>query len=365
MSQPQVLPNLPKTYKKYVVHKLSNNFEEATKLETCETAHLLASLPPDGVIIRHHFCGINASDPNYTAGRYNPKVKPPFDCGFEAIGEIVAIGSAVKRRKLRQPVAVMSYGAFAELQLVRDREIIPIASLTPEQVPLLVSGLTAQLALKHAGRNPQGETVLVTAAAGGAGQMAVQIAKLGGNRLIGTCSSDEKATILKELGCDRVINYRKESIDSVLKEEYPKGVDVVFESVGGETLQQCLNNLATRGRLIIIGAISAYSKPVPEGAKSSTFAGVWTDTVSTVSLLQKSQSVNGFFLNHYAREFGAALNDMSYAVADGKLKPIVETKDFRGIESIPAAIHYLHEGKNIGKVVVPLQAAFDIQKAKL
>ncbi|KAJ3038545.1 Prostaglandin reductase 3 [Rhizophlyctis rosea] len=353
----QVINNLPKTYKKYVVQKLSNNFVEATKLESKETSQLLASLPPDGVIVRHHYVGINASDTNYTAGRYNPKVKPPFDCGFEAIGEIVAIGSSVKRRELLQPVAVMSYGAFAELQLVRDREVIPIASLMPQTLPLLVSGLTAQLALKYSGQNPRGETVLITAAAGGAGQMAVQLAKLAGNRVIGTCSSDEKGGMLKEIGCDRVINYKKESIDEVLKKEYPKGVDVVFESVGGDTFTQCLNNLAIRGRLIVIGSMSSYAKKNPEGSQTSTFTGVWTDTVQTVTLLQKSASITGFFLNHYTKDFAASLNDLSYAVADGKLRPIVETRDFNGIESIPSAIKYLHEGKNIGKVVVPLGPA--------
>ncbi len=83
-----------------------------------------------------------------------------------------------------------------------------------------------------------GETVLVTAAAGGTGQFAVQLAKLAGNTVIATCSTPEKVKLLKELGCDRVINYKTENLEQVLKSEYPNGVDIVYESVGGETFNQ-------------------------------------------------------------------------------------------------------------------------------
>lgn len=125
-------------------------------------------------------------------------------------------------------------------------------------LPLMVSGLTASLSLEHVGRMSSGETVLVTAAAGATGSFAVQLAKLNSNHVIGTCSSDEKATFLKSLGCDRVVNYRKENLNEVLKSEYPKGVDLVYECVGGEMYETCVKNLAVKGRIIIIGMISGY-----------------------------------------------------------------------------------------------------------
>lgn len=86
----------------------------------------------------------------------------------------------------------------------------------------------------------KGETILVTAAAGGAGQIAVQLAKQAGNHVIGTCSNEEKVAMLKAMGCDRVINYKTEDFGNVLKTEYPRGVDIVFESVGGEFFNICL-----------------------------------------------------------------------------------------------------------------------------
>ncbi|KAJ3012964.1 Prostaglandin reductase 3 [Thoreauomyces humboldtii] len=347
-------PQLPKEFRKYVVHQLSTKFEEATKLETVNTAKALASLGPSDIAIRHQYWAINASDINFTAGRYDPTKKPPFDCGFEAVGEVVAVGSGVRRFKVGSAAAVMSYGAFSELQIIDERQVVPVPTVTPEVLPLLVSGLTSYLALKHNGRMTSGETVLVTAAAGGAGQIAVQLAKRAGNTVIGTCSSEEKADMLRKLGCDRVVNYRTENLRKVLRKEYPQGVDIVFESVGGQMLHDCAACLAVKGRLIVIGSISNYSSDADAPGKKAT--GFGTDSISTVSLLNKSATVTGFFLPHYTKDYPAALKDMMQAVADKKLIPLLETADWEGITCIPKAIQYLHEGKNIGKVVVPLHA---------
>ncbi len=97
-------------------------------------------------------------------------------------------------------------------------------------MPLFVSGLTASIALEEVGEMPQtggGCVVLVTAAAGGTGQIAVQLAKAAGHTVIGTTSSDSKAEHLKSLGVDRVVNYNSEDLHSVLKTEFPSGVDIV------------------------------------------------------------------------------------------------------------------------------------------
>ncbi|KAI8822981.1 uncharacterized protein EV422DRAFT_386867 [Fimicolochytrium jonesii] len=363
--------SLPPTFRKYVVHTLSTDFNKATRLETLKTADVLASIPPTHVVIKHHYWAINASDINYTAGRYDPTKKPPFDTGFEAVGEIVAVGSAVKGYKVGQPVAVASYGAFTEIQVIDYRMVIPVPSLRPDFLPLLVSGLTSYLALKHQGQMTTGETVLVTAAAGGAGQIAVQLAKRAGNHVIGTCSSDAKAEMLKKLGCDRVINYKTENVKQVIRKHYPRGVDIVYESVGGQMLQDCVSCLGQKGRLIVIGSISNYasSESNPEdtkgdGKKKVFATGFGEDAVSTVALLNKSATVAGFFFPHYAKEYPAALRDLFKFVDEKTLTPVVDMVDFEGITSIPDAIHYLHSGKNMGKVVVPLIRS-DKQKSHL
>lgn len=106
----------------------------------------------------------------------------------------------------------------------------------------------------------KGETVLVTAAAGGTGQFAVQLAKLAGNKVVATCGGADKAALLKDLGVDRVIDYKKENVKEVLKKEYPKGVNIIYESVGGEMFDTCMNALAMFGRMVVIGMMSQYTE---------------------------------------------------------------------------------------------------------
>lgn len=214
----------------------------------------------------------------------------------------------------------------------------------------------------------KGETVLVTAgkflllfsaglflwngytktlnfiAAGGAGQIAVQLAKLAGNHVIGTCSSDDKVAMLKEMGCDRVINYKKEDFKAVMKKEYPRGVDIIFESVGGKFFEICLKSLAVRGRLIVIGTIASYTGP----------DGMAGDNVNTLKLLGTSRTVAGFFMPDYMEFSASHMANMIKLVNEGKLKVLLDNGGLSGIDQVADAVAYLHSGKNKGKVVVSL-----------
>jgi NADPH:quinone reductase-like Zn-dependent oxidoreductase len=307
------LHGLPKEYKKIIVHTLTNDFDAATRIETHSFSALLARLKPKEVIVQNVYVGINASDINFTAGRYDPTLKPPFDCGFEAVGTVVVAGKDTKIN-IGQAVAVMQYGCFSEYQIVAERALIPIPAARDVFLPLIVSGLTSHLALKHHGLIKPGERVLVTAAAGGAGQIACQLAKLAGCHVIGTCSTG-KEDFLKSIGVDRVINYKKESVKQVLKSEYPSGIDVVFESVGGEMFKTCFNALAVKGRLIVIGSVANYAQEVKKGEAVNKFNN-W-ESVSTNTLLAKSITVTGFFLNHYYKEFPEAMQFLTKSVSLG------------------------------------------------
>ena len=291
----QLAQNLPKSFQKIVVHTLNNDFVKATRIENVELHTLVEKMKKGQVILRYEYVGINASDINFTAGRYDPAMKPPFDCGFEAVGTVVCTREGGKF-KIGQAVGVMTYGCFAEYQIVSERHLIPLPTASDQFLPLLVSGLTSFLALKHHGRMTHGETVLITAAAGGAGQIAVQLAKLAGNHVIGTCSTG-KEDFLRSIGCDRVVNYKKEDLKSVLKKEYPRGVDIVFESVGSEMFKTCFNALSIKGRLIVIGSVSNYAKPTKDNDMGKFVS--W-EQIGTQVLLGKSTTVTGFFLNHYA-----------------------------------------------------------------
>lgn len=341
---------IPNAMQKLVVTRLSPNFREAVTLRRdCPVP-----LPGDGdLLVRNRFVGVNASDINYAAGRYDPSMKTPFDVGFEGVGEVVALGlSASARYTVGQTVAYMTPGSFAEYTVVPASIATPVPSVEPEYLTLLLSGTTAYISLKELGGLSEGKKVLVTAAAGGTGHLAVQLAKKARCHVIGTCSSDEKCAFLKSVGCDRPINYNSEHVRTVLKQEYPKGVDVVYESVGGAMFDLAVDALAIKGRLMVIGFVSGYQTPTGlPPVKAGTLPA---------KLLKKSASVLGFFVNHYLSEHQAAMDHLIQMYADGELVCEVDLGDlsaegrFTGLESVFRAVDYMYMGKNTGKIVVEL-----------
>ncbi|XP_068951072.1 prostaglandin reductase 3 isoform X2 [Petaurus breviceps papuanus] len=342
--------SISKFMQKLVVTQLSPNFREAVTLLRDSPV----PLPGDGdLLVRNRFVGVNASDINFSAGRYNTSVKLPFDAGFEGIGEVVALGlTASAKYTIGQTVAYVTHGSFAEYTVVPATMAIPVPSVKPEYLTLLISGTTAYISLKELGELSEGKKVLVTAAAGGTGQFAVQLAKKAKCHVIGTCSSAEKSRFLKSISCDLPINYKTENVSAVLKREYPEGVDVVYESVGGEMFDLAVNALTIKGRLIIIGFISGYQTPTGlSPVKAGTLPG---------KLLKKSASVQGFFLNHYFSEYQKAMDHLlkmyesQELVCEVDLGELSPGGKFIGLESVFRAVDYMYMGKNTGKVVVEL-----------
>lgn len=337
--------------RKYIVTKLSSKFSEAVELVKVPMPQ-----PSDSqILIKNRFVGINASDINCTAARFKPSSKPPFDCGFEAVGEIASIGSKCSTQfKVGQPVGYFQDGAFSEYIALEENVVIPMPACEAEYVSLLVSGLTAAISLDKVGCLQPNETVLVTAAAGGTGQFAVQWARVQGCHVIGTCSNGEKADFLKSIGCDRVVDLSKENLKQVLEKEYPNGVDVVYESIGGEVFETCVNALAVRGRLIVIGYISGY-----ESDTGRPDIGLQLPSL-VQNLLKNSTSVCGFFIFHYAQYYGEYLEKLVALKRQKKISCSVdlggncEKGKFSGIESIPRAVEYLYSRKSKGKIAVEL-----------
>lgn len=330
---------MPETYRTLVATKRTTNFRDAAQIVEEE-------IPDPGsgeVVIRNKYAGVNATDVNMTAGRYDPDVEPPFPLGAEATGVIVAVGTGVKRLSEGDAVVTNTLGGgYREYHCVRASNCLRVPEPTPEVLSIVVSGLTASIALNEVGAMKSGETVLVTAAAGGTGQYAVQLAERDGNHVIGTCGTSEKVDLLDELECHRPINYREEDVAAVLEEEYPEGVDLVYEGVGGELFDTCVDALAVGGRLLAIGYVSEYV----DGPKSVTRPRIYTD------LLPKSASIRGFFLPHFTEYFGEHIRHLLELQHRGALHIAIADRQFKGIESIPDAVEYLHSGQSHGKVVV-------------
>lgn len=331
---------IPKLYKKLIAASISQNFREAVKIHSCPIPR-----PGSGeLLVRNKYAGINASDVNLTAGRYTPGVQPPFDTGLEGLGQVVQVGEGCSPFKQGDSVCYMQFGSFSEYILLPARYAIPVPNLDPHLMPLLVSGLTASISLEKVGQLQKGDTVLVTAAAGGTGQFAVQLAKLAGCHVIGTCSSEEKVQFLRSLGCDRPVNYKQENLADILKKEYPRGIDVVYEGVGGDMFNVCTKNLAVGGRLIIIGFISSYT--------SGTIASRLRLPLHQI-LLTKSASVGGFFLPHFLKDVPHHFATLVSLLAAGKLVSQVDVHG-GGVDGVCDAVEFLYSGKSTGKIVVDL-----------
>ncbi|KAG2635459.1 prostaglandin reductase-3-like isoform X1 [Panicum virgatum] len=351
---------MPESFEKIVVHTLSHNFRNATRLER---VRLRLPVEPHSALVKIIYAGVNASDVNFSSGRYfsgNPKEtasRLPFDAGFEGVGIVAAVGDSVNHIKVGTPVALMTFGSYAEFTQVPAKHLLPVPRPDPEVVAMLTSGLTASIGLEKAGQMTSGKVVLVTAAAGGTGQFAVQLAKLAGNKVVATCGGESKAEFLASVGADRVINYRNESIKDVLKKEFPRGVDIIYESVGGEMFDLCLNALAVHGHLIVIGMISQYQGE--SGWKPKNYTGLCE------KILAKSQTVAGFFLVQYAHLWQDHLDKLFDLYASGKLKVSLDPKKFLGVASVPDAVEYLHSGRSVGKVVVCIDPSYCQVAAKL
>lgn len=351
--------HLPEFFEKIVVHTLSHDFRSATKVVRTQ---LNLAIKPHHALVKIIYAGVNASDVNYSSGRYfsggskEVVTSLPFDAGFEAVGLIAAVGEHVHLR-VGTPVAVMTFGCYSEFVEVPAKHILLVPRPDAEVIGMLTSGLTASLAFEKAGKLKSGEVVLVTAAAGGTGQFAVQLAKLAGNMVVATCGGENKAAFLKSLGADRVIDYKKESIKDVLKKEFPNGVDIIYESVGGEMFSLCLNALAVFGRLIVIGMVSQYQGE--HGWTPGNYPGLCE------KILAKSQTVAGFFLNNYIQFWNEHLNKLFDLYSSGKLKVSMDPKKFLGLASVADAVEHLHSGQSLGKVVVCVDPAFAQQTARL
>jgi NADPH2:quinone reductase len=185
---------------------------------------------------------------------------PPFTIGYEMAGTVVAVGSGVSSPQPGDEVFVNSgSGAYAQYAVVPADITLPLPDgvSAVQMVALWLQGLTAMLALRHAGRVAEGETVLIEAAGGGVGTLALQLARiLGAGTVVAAASTDRKLDVARSLGADHCVTYAQPGWAKRVWEMTGDGVDVVLESVGGEILAEALTTLAPFGRMIVLGSAS-------------------------------------------------------------------------------------------------------------
>ncbi len=206
-----------------------------------------------------------------------------------------------------------------------------------------MTGLTAYFGLLNIGQPQEGDTLVVSAAAGAVGSVVGQIAKLKGCQVIGIAGSDEKLALIKDkFGFDAGINYKTtRDIKAAIAKAAPNGVDVYFDNVGGEISDAVWANIASGARVVACGAIAIYnSTSKPEGPRLEPI------------IIKKSVKLQGFTVGNYSQRFGEGMKQLGQWLKQGKLDYSETVRE--GFEQIPSAFIDLFEGKNKGKMVVAL-----------
>jgi NADPH2:quinone reductase len=259
---------------------------EVLQLEETETP----SPGPGEVLIKVEVAGVNYADVGMRMGMFHGPEEGgyPVTPGFEVAGTVAALGEGVEGVvEGARVVAVLEGGGYAEYAVAPAGALVEVpegVDLVDATAALLVQGITAYGVLHDSARVAEGESVLVQAAAGGVGTLAVQFAKLAGaGVVIGTAGSEEKRDLALALGADRAVDYTREGwVEEVLEATGGRGVDVVLESVGGEVGAQAYGALAPLGRLVTFGAASGEGLRPPDmwqlnlkGQTVSGYGGPW------------------------------------------------------------------------------------------
>jgi NADPH:quinone reductase len=294
---------------------------------------------PGQVRIKVEAAGVNFIDIYQRKGQY--KLPLPYTPGAEAAGTVDAIGLGVSDLQVGQRVASVDVrGAYAQYALVNADRVVPVPVEVSTEVAaaVMLQGMTAHYLTHSTFALSSGQTALVHAAAGGAGQMLIQIAKRLGARVIGTAGSAEKGQLARDLGADEVILYNETDFEAETKRLTDgKGVEVVYDSVGRTTFEKGLNVLKPRGMMALFGQSSGPVEPLnPQvlNAKGSLFLTRPTlghYIASREELLWRAEDVLGW-------------------IAAGELRVRVD-KTFPLAEA-PAAHQYLEDRKTQGKVLL-------------
>ena len=225
---------------------------------------------------------------------------------------------------------------------VIDETIVP--SISNYLSVLGAVGLTSYFGLLDVGKPKEGETVLVSAAAGAVGSLVGQIAKIKGCRAVGIAGSQEKCDwITGELGFDAAFNYKEcngvAELSAKMKETCPDGVDIYFENVGGDMLEAALDNMNEFGRIPVCGLISIYNETEPQPGPTN----LW-------QLVINSLRVEGLLIKNYLDRFPEGAAQMATWLGEGKIKHREHIVD--GLENAPDELLMLFDGRNEGKLIV-------------
>jgi len=290
-------------------------------------------------------CGVNFPDTLIIENKYQFKPDLPFAPGGEVTGIVDAVGDGVSQDLMGQPVMCMTLsGGFAEQTLCKAEDLIARPSFMPSTVAagFTMAYGTSMHALKQRAQLQAGETLLVLGAGGGVGLAAVEIAKQMNATVIAAASSTKKLNAAKDAGADHLIDYSQQDLRSALKDIVGKrGVDVVYDPVGGDMFEAALRSTAWGGRVLVVGFASGDIPKVPINLallKGCSIVGVFW----------------GAFRLNYTEEDNENFKELFAWYDQGKLKPF--TSKTYTLNDAPLALNDLKNRKAIGKLIIQISS---------
>jgi NADPH2:quinone reductase len=315
---------------------------------------------PDEVLIRVTATTLNFNDIDGVRGLYRTVRPPlPYTPGMEVLGYVEAVGAGAQAWLGKRVVAVPTgaFGGYAEVAVGLSSMVfeMPPESDLPDTAAAAVylPFHLSWLALHERAKIEPGDTVLIHAAAGGVGSAAVQLAALAGARVIATAGSQEKTEFCRSLGADVAINYRDDDlVGAVLEATNGRGVDVAFDSVGGEVTTKTFRCMAFNGRHLLVGFASGIEAEdlgiVPRPMLFGNFS-LYGVCLAYVDDPAEVKDVSGYnFLSHAdGKRIHAAILDL---ISDGSLQPVVGCEV--PFDVLPGALQAMAERQTVGRNVV-------------
>ena len=332
---------MSETYRAIEQYRFGDSFAEATRI-----VELPVTAPAAGEIrVRNTWCGINGIFDRQLARNMVDYVKiglPTF-VGVEAVGVVEEVGEGVSGFAVGNAVASTRFGnGYREMITGPAENFVSVPEANAECLTLASSGVAAWLGLTHTGELKSGEVLAVSAAAGGLGHLDVQIGKALGAHVIAIAGGAKKVALCRELGADRVIDYRSENVGEVIAAEYRDKLDVAIDTVGGEIFDAFSANLAVHGRCVLSGAASEMEGAPPQVARPRIGH----------SLYYKGASIRAFMNGLLTEHWPAARHEVFALYNAGKIRPVLDHHGMSGIEQIPALVERLQSGVSMGKVAL-------------
>jgi NADPH:quinone reductase len=306
------------------------------------------------VRVRLRAIGVNYAEVLSRKGMYGWAPRRPYTLGMEGAGEIDAVGVGVERAIGEAVIVGTQHGCYAEYVVVPQARALPtLAELSLEENAAFgVNAMTAWVALHEMARLRAADRVIVTAAGGGVGTMAVQFAARFGCEVIGMAGSDEKLERVRALGASQTVNYRRPDFAGRFEEAVGnRGVDVVLEVVGGEVYRRCLDSLAPFGRVVVAGFAGLDLKKWNPFSVYRTLRDMPRASVQTLARGSRGLLAThiGYLLDDPVR-LRAVWSELVDFSREHHVRPIVGAT--YGFGEMAEAHRFMESRQSLGKIVV-------------